>query len=182
MVWPSASRAWDLLNGVKLSDGVRAAQLLQTHGQSSDRQKRLADDAFGQEKGLDYPQRDVFDDERGSVSGNQGSLENQNGVQELSTRIMAHMLGLDIPGIEPSTSYYPGYQWWPRPSGQGESSTQPASQSIPGPGQMGHLGVGAQGAVATPVNNNTIGNWTYPAIHSSRVPDSYSYDFSQFGP
>ncbi|KAG5219880.1 zinc cluster transcription factor [Salix suchowensis] len=37
-----------------------------------------------------------------------------NGVQDLNMRIMAHMLGLDIPGIEASTSFYPGYEWWPR--------------------------------------------------------------------
>lgn len=121
ITWPSASRAWDLLNGVKLSDGVFAAQLLQDHEQSSDRQKRVADDAF-EEKDLGYPQYN-----------SNHPFGGQNGVQDLSTQIMAQMLGLDIPGIEPSTSYYPGYQWWPRTSGQGESLTQLISQPISSP-------------------------------------------------
>lgn len=155
---------------------------MQTHGQSSERQKRLADDAFGQEKNLDYPQREVYD-ERGNATGNQGGFENQNGVHDLSTRIMAHMLGLDIPGIEPSTSYYPGYQWWSRTSGQGDSSAQSAPQSIsppmPGSSQLSGLTVGPPGAIGTPVNGN---NWNYPPVQSSRIPESYSYDFSQFGP
>jgi len=182
VVWPSASRAWDLLNGVKLSDGIHAARLIQAHGQPSDRQKRVADDAFGQEKDLDYPQRDVYD-ERGNMTGNQGGFENQSGVQDLSTRIMAHMLGLDIPGIEPSTSYYPGYQWWPRSSAQGDASVQPPqpiSPPLSATNQMGGLNVGAQGAVAVSASN--IENWAYPAVQPSRVPESYSYDFSQFGP
>lgn len=132
ITWPSASRAWDLLNGVKLSDGVFAAQLLQDHEQSSDRQKRVADDAF-EEKDLGYPQYN-----------SNHPFGGQNGVQDLSTQIMAQMLGLDIPGIEPSTSYYPGYQWWPRTSGQGESLTQLISQPIsspPIPAQLNDLDV-----------------------------------------
>ncbi|KXN88828.1 Nitrogen assimilation transcription factor nirA [Leucoagaricus sp. SymC.cos] len=186
VVWPSASRAWELLNGVKMSDGMRATQLLQVQGQSSDRHKRVAEDAFGQEK--DYSQREVYD-ERGNIHSNQGGFENQNGVHDLSTRIMAHMLGLDIPGIEPSTSYYPGYQWWPRTTGQGGSSTQavsqPISPPIPGPSQLGGLSVGPQGPVGTGVsglNGNSLENWAYPSVSSRRIPESYSYDFSQFGP
>ncbi|KAF5352426.1 hypothetical protein D9756_005920 [Leucocoprinus leucothites] len=181
IVWPSASRAWDLLNGVKLSDGIYATQLLQVQGQSSDRQKRLADDAFGQEKEVDYRQRGVYDD-RGNISGNESSIENQNGVQDLSTRIMAHMLGLDIPGIEPSTSYYPGYQWWPRASGQ-EPSTQPVSQPIspppiPGPTQLGSVTAGGVNGL----NSNSLESWAYPPVTTNHIPESYSYDFSQFGP
>ncbi len=42
---------------------------------------------------------------------------------------MAHMLGLEIPGVEPSTSYYPGYEWWPR--NHGGSSQQPPQQQLP---------------------------------------------------
>jgi len=185
VVWPSASRAWDLLNGVKMSDGLHAPQVPQTNTQSSDRPKRMADDAFGPEKVPDYPQRDVYGD-RGNTTLDQSNLENQSGVQDLSTRIMAHMLGLDIPGIDPSVPIYPAYQWWPRSSGQVESSTQVTSQpmpsSVPGPGQVGNLDLRAQGTLGAPTENNNIENWTYPALQPTRVPDSYSYDFSQFGP
>lgn len=31
--------------------------------------------------------------------------------------VLAQMLGIALPGVEPSTSYLPGYAWWPR---QGE--------------------------------------------------------------
>lgn len=95
------------------------------------------------------------------------------------------MLGLDIQGIEPSISYYPGYQWWPRPSGQGDSSTQPTSEpihpSMSGPTQLNALPVGPRGTINVP-SRNTLENWAYPQGQSNRIPESYSYDFSQFGP
>ncbi len=168
-----------------MSDAPPASQLLQANTQSPDRPKRVADDAFGQEKPLDYPPRDVYDD-RGNTAINQTSFENQNGVQDLSTRIMAHMLGLDIPGVEPPTSYYPTYQWWPRSSGQIDPSTQVGPQhvssSVPGPSPVGNLGLGAQGSIGAPAENDSLETWTYPTLQPNRVPESYSYDFSQFGP
>lgn len=27
--------------------------------------------------------------------------------------MMAHVMGVPLPGIQPSPSYYPGYEWWP---------------------------------------------------------------------
>ncbi|KAG5652448.1 hypothetical protein H0H81_004992 [Sphagnurus paluster] len=105
IVWPSASRAWELLNGVKMEADNMIPQV-----HISDRQKRPAEAAFGQEKSSDYLQREAFH----TSPREMGTVEGENGVQELGTRIMAHMLGLNIPGIEPSTSYYPGYEWWPR--------------------------------------------------------------------
>ncbi|KAG6878127.1 hypothetical protein C0993_011841 [Termitomyces sp. T159_Od127] len=88
-----------------------------------DRPKRPADAAFGQEKSPDYIQREAF-----PVYGT-NSREENTGVQELGTRIMAHMLGLHVPGIEASTSYYPGYEWWPR----NQEVTPPASMVEYGP-------------------------------------------------
>ncbi|EKM84077.1 hypothetical protein AGABI1DRAFT_117526 [Agaricus bisporus var. burnettii JB137-S8] len=185
ILWPSASRAWELLNGVKLSDGVCAVPLPQVHGQQTERQKRPADDAFGQEKNPEYPQSGVY--ERGNGTTNQNASGSQTGVHDLSTRIMAHMLGLDIQGIEPSSmSYYPGYQWWPGSSGQGESSTQHTSEPIhppmSDPTQLAALPVGPRGTINTPANRNSHENWTYQQGQSKRVSESYSYDFSQFGP
>ncbi|OAX40867.1 hypothetical protein K503DRAFT_567355 [Rhizopogon vinicolor AM-OR11-026] len=119
--WPSAGRAWDLLNGVKVQVDSNMPPLMH----APDRQKRAADDAFG-EKSSDVPQREVFSDlPRDRAPQN-------SGIQEISTRMMAHMLGLDIPGLEPSTSYYPGYEWWPRtnqpiPQSYHEPSTDAAS-------------------------------------------------------
>ncbi|KAF8346943.1 fungal-specific transcription factor domain-containing protein [Amanita rubescens] len=105
--WTSAARAWDLLNGFQR--GNESIHL--THAQGSGGHKRPADDAFGMEKSSDYLQHEAF---RCSPFG--AAPKGENGVQELGTRIMAHMLGLDIPGVEPSTSYFPGYEWWPRPN------------------------------------------------------------------
>lgn len=103
VVWPSASRAWELLNGVKMGSNDLPPQIT-----FLDRPKRPADAAFGQEKSSGY-----FHQEALPVYDSNAS-EGNTGVQELGTRIMAHMLGLHIPGIEASTSYYPGYEWWPR--------------------------------------------------------------------
>ncbi|KAJ8523288.1 hypothetical protein ONZ45_g253 [Pleurotus djamor] len=98
IVWPSASRAWDLLNGVKLEfDKVQAAP--QAFGS---RNKRVAEAAFPPERAPEVQPYHV---------------PAANGVQDLNMRMMAHMLGLDIPGIEASTSFYPGYEWWPRTDG-----------------------------------------------------------------
>jgi hypothetical protein len=113
--WPSAGRAWDLLNGVRVQVDSNMPPLV--HG--PDRQKRAADDAFG-ERSSDVLQREAF----GDVLQRERAPQN-SGIQEISTRMMAHMLGLDIPGIEPSTSYYPGYEWWPR-------AHQPSPQSFHG--------------------------------------------------
>jgi hypothetical protein len=118
--WPSAGRAWDLLNGVRVQVDSNMPPLV--HG--PDRQKRAADDAFG-EKRPDVLQREAFSDLPRECA------QQNSGIQEISTRMMAHMLGLDIPGIEPSTSYYPGYEWWPRtnqpPQSYHESSADTAS-------------------------------------------------------
>lgn len=128
MVWPSASRAWDLLSGVQLKCDAPPTE----HSNSPGGQKRQAEVAFAPEKSSDYLQREAF----GGLNNNTPPAEQMQppepGVQDLSTRIMAHMLGLDIPGIEPSTSFYPGYEWWPR-NGQGQGGSQPLSPVVPGP-------------------------------------------------
>lgn len=121
--WPSAGRAWDLLNGVRVQVDSNMPPLV--HG--PDRQKRAADDAFG-ERSSDVLQREAF----GDVLQRERAPQN-SGIQEISTRMMAHMLGLDIPGIEPSTSYYPGYEWWPRahqPSPQSYHGSSTSSSSL----------------------------------------------------
>ncbi|KAJ7787328.1 hypothetical protein B0H14DRAFT_3505677 [Mycena olivaceomarginata] len=65
------------------------------------RNKRRAEDAFGQDE---------------------WQLEqNVDGIQDVANKLMAHMLGLDIPGVEPSTSFYTGSDRWARP----DSAQQP---------------------------------------------------------
>ncbi|KAJ7897143.1 fungal-specific transcription factor domain-containing protein [Mycena olivaceomarginata] len=127
IIWPSAARAYELLNGVKL--GALHAPVLPPH--PTDRHKRQAEDAFGP----DYS----FDRQFG---------QSVDGVQDVANKLMAHMLGLDIPGVEPSTSFYTGCDWWARPnqepvspqnwpqSSVSVSSTLPFPQSVPQPQQQ----------------------------------------------
>jgi hypothetical protein len=162
MVWPSASRAWELLNGVKMgSEGIPP----QIH--FPDRHKRPAEAAFGQEKSSDYLQREVF-----KGPSPETSTEEENGVQELGTRIMAHMLGLHIPGIEPSTSYYPGYEWWPRSN----EVTPPGSHQL-SPLPMGY---GSRNGLASNPNPVPGGATSSGGNEWASVPlpeTSYTYDF-----
>ncbi|KAJ7675340.1 fungal-specific transcription factor domain-containing protein [Mycena rosella] len=111
-IWPSAARAWELLNGVKL--GALTAVPPPPH--SLDRHKRHAEDAFGQDRS-DYPSHALRDERQMG--------QNVDGVQDMANKLMAHMLGLDIPGVEPSTSFYTGCDWWARPNQEG--SNQPMS-------------------------------------------------------
>lgn len=102
--WPNAGRIWDLLNGAKVQVDTNLPQL----EQSIDRQKRGADAAFGRATSpdlLQYSDAPIFE-----------PMTQTGGIQDISTRMMAQMLELDIPSIDPSTSYYPGYEWWPRAS------------------------------------------------------------------
>lgn len=115
MIWPSAGRAWSLLEGAKVQFDS-AAPLTQ---QGDDTRKRHADDAFGQEKNSDVFSRQAF----GAVDQEPASPTGVQGIQDMSTRMMAHMLGLDIPGMEASMSYYPGYEWWPRTGSSSQTLT-----------------------------------------------------------
>jgi len=160
--WPSASRAWDLLNGVKLSDGIFATQLPKVLGKCFDGQKQVAVDAF-EEKDFNYSQQEPCNS---NVSGQ--SIGGHNGVQDFNTQIMAEMLGLDIPGMDPSV-YRPGYQLWPSTSGH-KSSTPLVSQSISPlqiPTQMDYSDSGSQVDA-----QGRLKNWAYPMSFSS-VPESY---------
>ncbi|KAF8215918.1 fungal-specific transcription factor domain-containing protein [Mycena galopus ATCC 62051] len=96
IIWPSAARAYELLNGVKLG-----ALNAPPPTNSADRHKRHAEAAFGQDRPPDYPLRE---------------FGQNDGVQDVANKLMAHMLGLDIPGVEPSTSFYTGCDWWARPN------------------------------------------------------------------
>ncbi|KAF8971739.1 fungal-specific transcription factor domain-containing protein [Flammula alnicola] len=100
VVWPSASRAWELLNGVQLRLAHNRRPL----------SRRNIRSAWAPEP----------------AAANNNMQNNTNGVQDISTRLMAHMLGLEVPGVEPSTSYFPGYEWWPRNQGGSSQQQQPS--------------------------------------------------------
>jgi hypothetical protein len=169
VVWPSASRAWDLLNGVKLGFDKVTAPLIHPPNEN----KRPAEDDY--EKISDYLQHEAF----GMFQGEQAAPQSTGGVRDLSARIMVHMLGLDVPGIEPSTSFYPGYEWWPR-NNEGHSHSS-SSQSL-SPAASGSSGVNV---LSTPFSGGmtynpqiAVGDW--PRGTSSESP-SYSYHFNHYG-
>lgn len=83
--------------------------------QRYERHKRPAQDAFEDEKELSRQEQFVAHStgaEHTPVAGI--PLQQGNGVQDMSTRLMAHMLGLEVAGVDPSTHYYSGSQWYPR--------------------------------------------------------------------
>ncbi|KAJ7597406.1 fungal-specific transcription factor domain-containing protein [Mycena floridula] len=102
VVWPSASRAWDLLSGVKI--GVDDGHTYPPN--TAERHKRDADHAFGQDE---YLRRDSYGVPR---AARQLPGHGDSGVQDLSSRIMANMLGLEVGGLEP-LQFLPG---WPQRS------------------------------------------------------------------
>ncbi|KAF8167342.1 fungal-specific transcription factor domain-containing protein [Crassisporium funariophilum] len=187
IVWPSASRAWDLLNGVQLRTHAHLPASIPTQYQYSDRNKRPAEDAFGEDKAPDYLQREVFGAPESTENVEVNTDNTTSGVQDISTRLMAHMLGLEVPGVEPSTSYYPGYEWWPRMN-QGSSQlpqTLPYSSSTTfttndmqamnsGAGSGNGTGSsGANWAQNTPLQPSMI---DYYGINNLNYP----YDFGQY--
>ncbi|KAJ7070780.1 fungal-specific transcription factor domain-containing protein [Mycena amicta] len=115
IIWPSAARAYELLNGVKLG----TLHTVMPPTPSHERHKRHAEDAFGQDRPSDYPPREME------------LLQNVDGVQDMATKLMAHMLLMDIPGVEPSTSFYAGCDWWARPNTETNQAMSSAGQTWP---------------------------------------------------
>lgn len=90
----------------------------------------------------------------------------------MSTRIMAHMLGLDIPGVEPSASYLPGYEWWPRTA----SSSQVLTPTTTSPAVV------CNGPMFETQPN--MEDWLQGAqggIMASGPAPNYTFDFANFG-
>lgn len=178
-----------MLNGVHIDDNTGTAQWDQPSPERS-AGKRPAQAAFGSDKDRNAHQHDGFS----NVSDPQQTpsnlhMDNQNGVQDLSTRIMAHMLGLEMPGVEPSTSFFPGYEWWPRTS---QGYPQPPPQApIQSPTFSGHgLDRDLLGNVAEPSTMVTQDlDWMQavtpvpqgqpPVISNLNL--NYPYDFQQYG-
>ncbi|KAF8832025.1 hypothetical protein HHX47_DHR1001015 [Lentinula edodes] len=162
------------------------------------RAKRDVDDAFGQENNGDHAHREAF---RLTNEGGQQvrSLAQkvrppeETGVQDLSQRLMAQMLGL-VPGVEPSTSFFPGYEFWPAPtSGQGQvaeqistPTSQIARQNLSYPQVSSNINTQAR-------SNSNLNTYGGPAVGwmpdgnmmnvSNAVPEyNYPYNYSQYGP
>ncbi|KAI0001718.1 hypothetical protein BJV77DRAFT_1063126 [Russula vinacea] len=109
VIWPSAYRAWGLVGGAKVH--VDSGLL---HSKPIQHPKRPADDAFGV-------------DERSGA----GLLHRPPQASPAESRLLAHMLGIEFPPMEPSASYASGYEWWPRD--QNKPRTPDSSTVSPSP-------------------------------------------------
>ncbi|KAL4241803.1 Transcriptional Regulatory Element [Abortiporus biennis] len=99
-IWPCAYRVRQLLKGanVQLDD-------LSAYSHTSERPKRSVDEALGPDKHIDVTHREMY---RMPVERQQ-----QQHIPQPHSHI-AQSLGVPISGFEPSTTYYPGYEWWPQ--------------------------------------------------------------------
>ncbi|TDL28079.1 hypothetical protein BD410DRAFT_894187 [Rickenella mellea] len=104
IIWPSATRARELLNGAKTQFDDSLTPIVR----GPDRTKRDAEIAFGGHEQEQSP---------GSVQDKQARkfaiLPSSKGPvhHEISALLMAHMLGLDIPKAQPSNGTYSSGQW-----------------------------------------------------------------------
>ncbi|KAJ4002275.1 fungal-specific transcription factor domain-containing protein [Lentinula boryana] len=197
VLWPSASRAKDLLSGA-----VGSVKLGLDVCENVGRAKRDVDDAFGQEKSTDHIQREAF---RTAGEGGQQNLSQEQGarhpeetgVQDLSHRLMAQMLGL-VPGVEPSTSYFPGYEFWPAPrSGQGQQAQTAEHVSAPTSQIPQQNPTSSYTQIPSSINpqprpsgelntyGGPVGGWMADGSMmnvSNAVPEyNYPYNYSQYG-
>ncbi|KAJ7631249.1 fungal-specific transcription factor domain-containing protein [Roridomyces roridus] len=161
IVWPSAARAWELLNGVKL--GVLNA-VAPVPALALDRHKRHAEDAFGNDR-PDYPASHAT-----ALVEERQMGQPMDGVQDMANKLMAHMLGLDIPGVEPSTSLYTGCDWWERPSAD---LSQPLSIPQTWSPQAAPGGSGLYSPLSTMPPPS---GWHPDSREAPRYHDGYQYD------
>ena len=78
--------------------------------------KRNVEDALGDTKNADVSGREMYgmpileemEHYRGPSPSTSTAWDHAH-----HARMVAHHLGVDHPGAEASTSFYPGYQWWP---------------------------------------------------------------------
>lgn len=152
VIWPSAKRSWDLLNGAKIhvesgllnyyTAGPSAGL---ANGRPDSRTKRTADDAFSREN-TNILQQDAYNE----LTKRSPHVAMPASHEPTTTHtVLAQMLGIALPGVEPSTSYLPGYAWWPR-QGQGEGS-----------------GVNGTGSGNGSINNNNDNAHTHPNLNGT---------------
>jgi len=160
VIWPSAVRAWELLNGAKVhvDNGILRFKEVQ-------RYKRHADDAFG-----------TGDTDGGSALTQSFGLNSPIGVDAVAVpqatnadkHLLAQMLGLDLPVIGPSTSYIPGYEWWPRD--QNKPMTPDNSQPVsPSPGSVSNHSSPSSGMPIPFSLDQTRNFWDAPFLQDLNV-------------
>jgi len=176
--WPAAQRAWELVSGAHTHVDNGFPQ----HAVGLRHHKRGADDAFGlSEKVSDVLQQEAFEDRSRTQPKADSVTSPAPGASATTNRVLAHMLGLDIPGIEPSTSYLPGYQWWPRNSANTSTPTptqaNPAQPTVPPPQRLTQTPIGNGGPVAA--SSDTPSPHSSTGSPPSAMPIPFSFDVSQ---
>ena len=166
MIWPSALRAWELLNGAKVHVDNSLLRFKEVQ-----RFKRPADDAFGtgdanggglltQSFGL------------GSSAAAVDTAAAPQASSPAESRLLAHMLGLDLPAVEPLTSYLPGYEWWSRDQNKPRLGTPDSSQPVspsPGPGSGSNHSSPAAGMPIPFSFDQTRNFWDAPLLQDLNV-------------
>jgi len=153
-LWPSAVWVRQLLEGA-------AVQLGHMQG-TTGRPKRDIETAFGGERASNIIEREAFGPPPQEYAAPQTVGDNAR---------LAQTLGLDVPGVEPSTSFYPGYQWWPRPGDDGflYGAFPPTSVSTSGPSTVGTMAT----ADTLPASIDTF-PWDPQDLTGERYRSTYS--------
>jgi len=158
VIWPSAYRAWGLIGGAKVH--VDSGFL---HSKTTQRPKRPAEDAFGVDErsgaGL-LPQTFNFDPSAGA----DGAAPRASAAE---SRLLAHMLGIDFPSMEPSASHAPGYEWLPRD--QNKPRTPDSSHAV-SPSRSGSSRSSPAAAMPIPFSFEQTHNfWDSPLLQDMSV-------------
>ncbi|KAF9531948.1 fungal-specific transcription factor domain-containing protein [Crepidotus variabilis] len=177
VIWPSAARAFDLLNGVQLR---QPPPTFGTQQRSTDRQKR-ARDAFDEDKPVDYSSQNSYSThssmmEQPTLPGL--PIQAGNGVHEMSDRLMAHMLGLDVMGVDPTTQYVPGSHWYPRLAPGATSHMDLQNLQYPLSPEYGNS---PQGLNVGPQMSSWAPSSAAPGNDYGMGSLGYNYDFGQYG-
>ena len=163
MIWPSALRAWELLNGAKVhvDNGILRFNEVQ-------RFKRHADDAFGTADTNTNGSAGLLTQSFGLAPSIAVDAAAAPQASNTENRLLAHMLGLDLPGVEPSTSYLPGYEWWPRD--QNKPMTPDNSQPVsPSPGSVSNHSSPSSGMPIPFSFDQTRNFWDAPLLQDLNV-------------
>ncbi|OCH86052.1 hypothetical protein OBBRIDRAFT_761980 [Obba rivulosa] len=137
VTWPSAIRVRTLLEGAKV-------ELDHTSSHPSGgpaRQKRSADTAWGTEHSSDILERQSSSQQPYQAPQYRPVPTAPVAPQQDpgTSSITSNTPGTHLPGMEASTSFYPGYQWWPRTT---EAYVNPGIQIYDQQLGVGAFGIG----------------------------------------
>jgi hypothetical protein len=159
VIWPSAYRAWGLIGGAKVH--VDSGFL---HSKTIQRPKRPAEDAFGVDErsgAVLLPQTVNFDPSAGA----DGAAPRASAAE---SRLLAHMLGIDFPSMEPSAPHAPGYEWWPRD--QNKPRTPDSSHAVSPSPRSGSSHSSPAAAMPIPFSFEQTHNfWDSPLLQDMSV-------------